>query len=73
MRRIAAVALPVAVPLLMMATLLAGCGGSSPGTDVKVTGAWGRNPVVSIPQASPDNQLVVKTVLKGSGPQLART
>ena len=56
----------------MMATLLAGCGGTSPGTDVKVTGAWGRNPVVSIPKANPDNQLVVRTVVKGSGPQLAQ-
>ena len=72
MRRIPALALPVAVSLVLMATLLAGCGGTSPGTDVKVTGAWGRNPVVSIPKAHPDNQLVVRTVVKGSGPQLAQ-
>ena len=73
MRRIAAMAVTVAVPIAMMATLLAGCGSSSPSTDVKVTGAFGKNPAVHIPQAKPDSQLVVKTVVKGSGPQLGQS
>jgi FKBP-type peptidyl-prolyl cis-trans isomerase len=73
MRRIAALALPVAVPLALMATLLVGCGSSSPGTDVKVSGAFGKNPAVQIPQVKPANQLVVKTVVKGDGPQLGQS
>jgi FKBP-type peptidyl-prolyl cis-trans isomerase len=75
MRRIAALALPLA----LVATLAAGCGGSSPSpspspsSQVKVTGAFGENPAVRIPKAKPDNHLVVTTVVKGNGPQLRQS
>ncbi len=67
-RRIAALALPLAV----VATLAAGCGGSGPSTQVKVTGAFGKDPAVHIPKVKPDNRLAVTTVVKGSGPQLGQ-
>ncbi|HUK71721.1 MAG TPA: FKBP-type peptidyl-prolyl cis-trans isomerase [Streptosporangiaceae bacterium] len=73
MRRIAALAVTVAVSIAMMATMLAGCGSSSPSADVKVTGTFGKNPAVNIPQVKPDNQLVVKTMVKGTGPQLGQS
>ena len=73
MRRIAALALPLAI----VATLVAGCGGSSPSpspsTQVKVTGVFGKNPAVHIPKAKPGNRLVVSTVVKGNGPQLGQS
>ncbi len=70
MRRIAALALPLAI----VATLLAGCSSSSsPGTEVKVGGAFGKNPAVNIPKVKPDSQLHVTTVVKGNGPQLGQS
>lgn len=66
MRRIAALAAPLAI----MATLLAGCGSSAPAADVKVTGSFGHNPAVKFPSVQPGKHLVVKTVVKGNGPQL---
>jgi FKBP-type peptidyl-prolyl cis-trans isomerase len=69
MRRIAVLVLPLAI----VATLVAGCGSSAPSTNVKVTGAFGKNPAVQIPRVAPSSQLVVKTVVKGSGPQLSRS
>ncbi|HKB29989.1 MAG TPA: FKBP-type peptidyl-prolyl cis-trans isomerase [Streptosporangiaceae bacterium] len=59
-----------------MATLLAGCGGgSAPPTanvNVNVTGAFGKNPAVHIPKVKPSSHLLVKTVVKGNGPQLGQ-
>lgn len=54
---------------LMAAGLLAGCG-SSGGSDVTVSGQFGKNPSVQIPAQQPTNQLVVKTLVHGNGPQL---
>jgi len=73
MRRITAIAVPLAIPLAMMAPLLAGCGSSAPSTTVNVSGTFGKNPSVKIPKVKPDNRLVVKTVVKGTGPQLIQT
>ena len=71
MRRIAAIAVPLAIPLVMTAALVAGCGSPAPQPDVKVSGSFGKNPTVRIPQVKPDNRLIVKTVVKGNGPALA--
>ena len=62
-------ALAVAAP----AVLLAGCAGPSaspqPGGPVPViSGPFGKDPVVTIPNASPPRQLIVRTLLPGSGP-----
>jgi FKBP-type peptidyl-prolyl cis-trans isomerase len=73
MRRITAVAVPLAIPLALMAALLAGCGSSAPNTTVHVSGSFGKNPSVNIPKVKPDNKLVVRTVVKGSGPQLGQS
>jgi len=59
-------------PLLLLA-VLAGCAGSSappqPGGPVPViSGPFGKDPVVTIPNASPPRQLIVKTLLPGRGP-----
>jgi peptidylprolyl isomerase len=54
---------------LMAAGLLAGCG-SSGGDSVSVNGSFGKNPEVQIPTDQPGNQLVVKTLVHGDGPQL---
>lgn len=54
---------------LLAGALLAGCG-SSGGTDVTVNGAFGKSPSVVIPTEPPSNSLVVKTLVKGNGPQL---
>ncbi len=74
MRRIAALALPLAI-VIGTATLVAGCGSSSPSPSaaIKVTGAFGQNPAVHIPKVKPGNRLVVTTVVKGSGPQLGQS
>jgi peptidylprolyl isomerase len=58
-------------PLLL--AVLAGCAGPSaspqPGGPVPViTGPFGKDPVVTIPNASPPHQLIVKTQLPGRGP-----
>jgi peptidylprolyl isomerase len=57
-------------PLLL---LLAGCAGlsasSQPGGPVPViSGPFGKDPVVTIPNASPPHQLIVETLLPGRGP-----
>lgn len=64
-------ALAVAAP----AAFLAGCAGPVPRPGVPVpviTGSFGKNPVVTIPDASPPRQLIVKTLLPGSGPVVRR-
>ncbi len=72
MRRIAAVPIPLAIPLAVTATLLAGCGGGSPSRSpqVNVRGTFGKNPAVTIPKIKPGKRLVVKTLVKGNGQQL---
>jgi peptidylprolyl isomerase len=70
MRRIAVL---LTLPLLA-AGVLAGCGGSSSpasaNPEVKVTGGFGRAPVVKIPPRKAGSTLTVKTLVKGSGPVL---
>jgi peptidylprolyl isomerase len=64
-------ALAVAAP----AAFLAGCAGPvpQPGVPVPViNGPFGKNPAVTIPDASPPHQLIVKTLLPGSGPVVRR-
>jgi peptidylprolyl isomerase len=72
MRRIALI---LATPLLAVG-VLAGCGtsaGSSATPTVKVSGAFGQAPVVSIPSAKAGSNLVVKTVIQGNGPAFTTT
>jgi FKBP-type peptidyl-prolyl cis-trans isomerase len=71
MRRIAAALL---VPLAACA-VLAGCGGSSgssadPNAAVKVSGAFGKAPSVSIPAKKASGKLVISTPIKGTGAAL---
>jgi len=75
MRRVAvALLLPIAV-----ITALAGCGGSASTTPtninaaVKISGAAGKAPTVSIPASKPSNGLVTKTLAAGSGPVIPPT
>jgi FKBP-type peptidyl-prolyl cis-trans isomerase len=65
----------LAVPLLLLAAAVAGCGSSSSpsadaSTSVKVTGAFGKAPNVSIPTASASPSLYTKTIIQGSGATL---
>ena len=65
----------LAVPLLLLAAAVAGCGSSSSpaadaSTSVKVTGAFGKAPNVSIPAASASPSLYTKTIIQGSGATL---
>ncbi len=71
MRRIAAL---LAVPLLAVLAL-AGCGSStsSSSPDVTVKGQFGQSPTVTIPNATAGKSLVVKTLIKGTGPALTKT
>lgn len=72
MRRIAAALL---VPLTA-ATVLAGCGsvssssGANPNASVAVTGAFGKNPAVNIPDRKASSNLRIKTEIQGNGPAL---
>jgi len=73
MRRFAVM---LTLPLLVAAGVLAGCGSSpSPASSgsVKVTGGFGRPPVVTIPPRKAGSTLTVKTVVKGTGPTLEKT
>jgi FKBP-type peptidyl-prolyl cis-trans isomerase len=84
MRRLLAITV---IPLLAC-LVIAGCGSSSKpsasassssaassnaNASVKVTGAFGTTPTVSIPKLSPDNKLAVKTVIQGTGPTVTKT
>src|SRR6478752_7513492 len=73
MRRIA---VSLMFPLLAIA-LLAGCGGSaaqsSTASSVTVSGAFGKNPAITIPAQKASKTLTVKTVIHGSGPVLGKT
>jgi peptidylprolyl isomerase len=63
-------------PLLAIA-LLAGCGGStaqsSTASSVTVSGAFGKNPAITIPAQKASKALSVKTVIHGTGPVLGKT
>ena len=66
----------LAIPLLVLAAAAAGCSSSSSAssadasTSVKVSGAFGNAPNVSIPAASASPSLYTKTVIQGSGAPL---
>jgi peptidylprolyl isomerase len=70
----------IALPLLTCAVLV-GCSSSKPAAKapsdktnlaVMATGAFGMSPKVTIPKAKADNQLTVKTLIKGGGPALTQ-
>jgi FKBP-type peptidyl-prolyl cis-trans isomerase len=68
MRRLAAA---LVVPLIAAAAL-AGCGSSGPSASnsssmVKVSGAFGQTPKVTIPAVAPDGKTVITTPIKGTG------
>ena len=71
MRRTAAL---LAVPLLAVLAL-AGCGSSTSSSSptVMVKGQFGHSPTVTIPNETAGKGLVVKTLIKGSGPALTKT
>jgi FKBP-type peptidyl-prolyl cis-trans isomerase len=72
---------------LLASVVLAACGSSKPApastatsstnaaanASVKVTGAFGAAPKVSIPKLKADNTLTVKTIIQGTGPVLTKT
>jgi len=70
----------IALPLLTCAVLV-GCSSSKPAAKapldktnlaVMATGAFGMSPKVTIPKAKADNQLTVKTLIKGGGAALTQ-
>jgi FKBP-type peptidyl-prolyl cis-trans isomerase len=69
MRRAASrLAVVLCTPLLLLPTA---CGGADePG--VKVEGAFGRRPSVTIPKAKPDGRFASRTLIKGSGAQVRK-
>jgi FKBP-type peptidyl-prolyl cis-trans isomerase len=83
MRRLLAITV---IPLLAC-LVIAGCGSSKPSasssssaaansnanTSVKVTGAFGTTPAVSIPKLDADNKLTVKTIIPGTGATVTKT
>jgi FKBP-type peptidyl-prolyl cis-trans isomerase len=82
MRRLVAITV---IPLLAC-VVLAGCGSSKPtpsasasasnanaNESVKVAGAFGTAPVVTIPKADADNKLTVKTVIQGTGATVTKS
>jgi peptidylprolyl isomerase len=52
--------------LLLCCAPLAACGGADPGPTV--TGRFGADPVITMPNGTPNGNLVVDTVIQGSGP-----
>ena len=73
MRRASAL---LAVPLLGVAALAAGCGSSKPAdanSSVSVSGAFGAAPKVTIPSATASPSLYTKTVIGGKGAPLSPT
>lgn len=52
---------------LLAGGLLAGCGSAS-GPTPTVTGAFGADPVIAIPNGTPNGNLVVDTLIQGKGP-----
>jgi FKBP-type peptidyl-prolyl cis-trans isomerase len=83
MRRLLAITV---IPLLAC-LVIAGCGSSKPSASssssaaatsnanasVKVTGAFGTTPAVSIPKLNADNKLTVKTIIPGTGTTVTKT
>src|SRR5579862_4705573 len=75
--------LTITVIALLACLVVAGCGSSKPSAStgssssaaansnanasVSVAGAFGTTPVVKIPKLSPDNKLLTKTVIPGTG------
>lgn len=56
----------VLVMCLLGGVVLAGCGSADPAPTV--TGVFGADPVIAIPNGTPSGNLVVDTVIQGSGP-----
>lgn len=57
------------IVLLFAAVTAAGCGGDpSAGPVPGVTGKFGTDPVITIPNGNPSKQLIVQTISQGSGP-----
>jgi FKBP-type peptidyl-prolyl cis-trans isomerase len=81
--------LALIVTSLLACVVLAACGSSKPApastaaasassnananAAVKVTGAFGGTPTVTIPKLKADNALTVKTIIQGTGPVLTKT
>jgi FKBP-type peptidyl-prolyl cis-trans isomerase len=58
-----------AMVLLAMAASAAGCGSSPPPRPMPaVTGSFGSDPVITMPNGSPPGRLVVRTLIQGHGP-----
>ena len=54
--------------LVVVLLLVAGCAATSPPSSPTVTGRFGSDPVISIPNGRPDGKLEVSTVIQGHGP-----
>jgi len=56
--------------------VLTGCASGPPpqpaGPVPVITGPFGKDPLITIPDASPSRQLIVRTLLPGSGPAIRR-
>jgi FKBP-type peptidyl-prolyl cis-trans isomerase len=72
MRRAAAsrLAAVLCTPLLLLPTACGGGGGG--GSGVKVEGAFGLRPTVTIPSTKPDGKFASRTVIKGNGAQVRK-
>jgi peptidylprolyl isomerase len=60
-----------AAPLVLLALLLTACSGGGLPEGLKVAGAIGRQPTVTIPGSGPGGKLEVKTLHKGKGMPIA--
>jgi peptidylprolyl isomerase len=67
MKRVAPLALLVLVPALLAVS----CGGKSAPDGVKVSGAFGKQPTVTIPKTPPKGDLGITTLHGGSGAKVA--
>lgn len=56
------------VVVALLAGLLVACGAGASGPTPTVTGAFGADPVIAIPNGTPSANLVVHTVIPGRGP-----
>jgi FKBP-type peptidyl-prolyl cis-trans isomerase len=77
MRRIAVTLMLPLLAIGLLASCLAGCGGSpaqsAASPAVTVSGAFGKAPSITIPAQKATKTLTVKTVIHGTGPVLGKT
>jgi FKBP-type peptidyl-prolyl cis-trans isomerase len=77
MRRFAVTLMLPLLAIGLLAGCLAGCGGSpaqsAANPAVAVSGAFGKNPSITIPAKKATKTLTVKTVIHGTGPALGKT